>query len=114
MTDQRAYYYTVPLEHRCEGLKKYPDNKIFEGIVQYSNFYKEFYLTTDGVTYTSVHHAENITPIHESFGIKSNKYKKILSFVKELSDESIYERYENLNELNWSAFNLLKELGELE
>ena len=37
---------------------------------------------------------------------------KCLEFIKQLADESVYERYENLNEMNWSAFYLLKEIGE--
>jgi len=37
---------------------------------------------------------------------------KLIEFVKDLADESVYERYENLNEMNWSAFELLKEIGE--
>lgn len=42
------------------------------------------------------------------------KYEKALAFIKELADESVYERYENLNELNWEANDLLKELRESE
>ena len=41
------------------------------------------------------------------------KYNKLLGFIEELADESIYDRYENLNELNWVAFELLKEIGEV-
>lgn len=42
-----------------------------------------------------------------------SKYKKSIAFIKTISDESIYDTYENLNELNWSAFELLQELGEI-
>lgn len=41
------------------------------------------------------------------------KYKIILNFLKKIADESVYEKYENLNELNWDAFNLLKDIGEI-
>lgn len=41
------------------------------------------------------------------------KLEKLLLFVKQLADESIYEKYENLNELNWDAFELLKEIDEI-
>lgn len=43
---------------------------------------------------------------------KHERYIKLLTFVKQLADESVYDRYENLNEMNWSAFELLKEIGE--
>lgn len=42
------------------------------------------------------------------------KYQKLLKFVKALTNESIYENYENLNELNWVAYELLSEIGEIE
>jgi len=38
---------------------------------------------------------------------------KLLEFVKQLAHESVYEKYENLNEMNWAAFELLKEMGEI-
>lgn len=41
------------------------------------------------------------------------KYQKLLEFVKQLSSECVYERYENLNEANWAAHDLLHEIGEL-
>lgn len=42
------------------------------------------------------------------------RHNKMLEFIEQLADESVYERYENLNEMNWAAFDLLKEIGEIE
>jgi len=39
---------------------------------------------------------------------------KLLTFVKQLAHESVYERYENLNEMNWAANDLLREIWESE
>lgn len=39
------------------------------------------------------------------------RHDKMLEFIKQLADESVYEKYENLNEMNWAAFELLKEIG---
>lgn len=41
------------------------------------------------------------------------KYKKAIVFIETIADESCYETYENLNECNWEAFNILRELGEI-
>ena len=41
------------------------------------------------------------------------KYEIMVNFLKNLAHESVYERYINLNELNWAAFELLKEIGEI-
>ena len=38
-------------------------NNRFEGFVQYSDMFKEFYLTIDGITYTSLKDAFNIKPV---------------------------------------------------
>lgn len=43
---------------------------------------------------------------------EDDKYKKLLSFVESIAHESVYEKYENLNELNWDAFDILKEIGD--
>lgn len=52
--------------------------------------------------------------ISEDQMLKANpKYQKLLIFVSQLADESVYERYENLNEMNWSAHELLKEIDEI-
>lgn len=59
---------------------------------------------------------------HENFHIPScidcfiaiKKQRRILlEFVKQLADESVYESYENLNEMNWDAHELLKEIDEI-
>ncbi len=44
------------------------------------------------------------------FAFKNNK---LLRFVRNLADESVYERYENLNEVSWEATELLKEVEDL-
>ncbi len=41
------------------------------------------------------------------------KYNKAIAFIKTIADESCYDTYENLNEANWVAFALLRELGEI-
>jgi hypothetical protein len=38
------------------------------------------------------------------------KYSKLLAFLQGCASESIYEKYENLNELNWEASSLLNEI----
>lgn len=40
------------------------------------------------------------------------KYKALLNFVETIADESVYETYENLNELNWEAHEVLNYIGE--
>lgn len=37
--------------------------------------------------------------------------EKLLEFVRLLASDKCYEKYENENEINWSAFELLKQLG---
>ena len=41
------------------------------------------------------------------------KYEKLLQFIEELADHSVYERFENINEINWEATELLKEIEKL-
>ncbi len=41
------------------------------------------------------------------------RHNKMLSFIRSLADESCYETYENLNELNWVACDVLDDLGLL-
>lgn len=38
--------------------------------------------------------------------------RRLMNFVREIADESVYEKYENINELNWKAFEILQEIGE--
>jgi hypothetical protein len=50
------------------------------------------------------------------FSFKNNtlleNYDKLLSFVIQCADESVYESFENLNELNWEAHEVLQAIGE--
>lgn len=39
------------------------------------------------------------------------RHDKMLQFIKSLAHESCYETYENSNEINWVANELLQELG---
>lgn len=41
------------------------------------------------------------------------KYKALLNFVETIANESVYKTYENLNELNWEAHDVLKYIGEI-
>lgn len=60
------FMYEVAPENQCQGLKmsahEQGHNK-FVGVVQYSDHYKSFYLTTDGITYTALENAQNVRPI---------------------------------------------------
>lgn len=40
------------------------------------------------------------------------KYKALLNFVESIANESVYETYENINELNWEAVEVLNYIGE--
>ena len=55
--------YCVKPENRCPALKGKADEHIFVGFVQYSNYFKQWYLTVDGISYTSLELAYNIIPI---------------------------------------------------
>ena len=60
------FEYEVNPENQCQGLKiwaKEQRHNRFEGFVQYSDLFKEFYLTIDGITYTSLKDAFNIKPV---------------------------------------------------
>lgn len=54
------FTYRVKPENRCEGLRKFPPEHVFTGAVQWSKYYNEFYLTTDGITYTSTKDAYDV------------------------------------------------------
>lgn len=59
------YWFTVDPDVQCQGLKMYEEYKAikdnrFLGWVEYSNYWKEFYLTTDGITYTPVRFAKDV------------------------------------------------------
>jgi len=41
---------------------------------------------------------------------KHDRYQLLLDFVQTLGDESVYEKFENLNELSWAARELLIEI----
>lgn len=61
----KKYWFTVESQHQCPGLKiwmKYnPEcNNRFLGWVEYSSYWKGFYLTTDDITYTPLHLAKDI------------------------------------------------------
>ena len=63
-----TFEYEVKPENQCQGLKiwaKEQGHNRFEGFVQYSIYFKEFYLTIDGITYTSLKDAFNIKPIEQ-------------------------------------------------
>ncbi len=68
---QCHYAFKVKPEHRCEGLgngiDKYPEDYYFMGVVQWSSYYKEWYLTTDGITYVKLEHAYDIDPVYPLF-----------------------------------------------
>lgn len=60
------YEYEVNPENQCQGLKiwaKKQGHNSFKGFVQYSDHFKEFYLTMDGITYTPLKDAFNIKPV---------------------------------------------------
>jgi hypothetical protein len=40
------------------------------------------------------------------------KYNLLLEFAKIIADESVYEKFENLNELNWYTVDLLRKINE--
>lgn len=44
--------------------------------------------------------------------MNNKKYDILLDFLKMVAHESVHEKFENLNELNWHAFSLLKEIEE--
>ena len=60
---QIIFQYRVKKQDRCEGLKRFSANKIFKGVVQWSNTYNEFYLTTDGITYTKLDKAHSVKQV---------------------------------------------------
>lgn len=76
------FTYKVLPENRCAGLEKYPEDHIFEGFVQYSNLYKEFYLTIDQITYTACHKAYEVKQIGS---IEEEIW--ILGILEKLADE---------------------------
>jgi len=41
-----------------------------------------------------------------------SKYKALLSFLEMVAHESVYGKFESLNELNWYAFELLQKIKE--
>lgn len=61
---QKMFRYRVAIAHRCAGLRYEPEDAVFTGWVQWSAMYNEWYLTIDGITYTSLRNATNIEPIY--------------------------------------------------
>ena len=62
------YHYEVLPENQCRGLQVWCEEQghnRFIGFVQYSELYKSFYLTIDGITCTLVNDAFNIKPIYD-------------------------------------------------
>lgn len=43
-----------------------------------------------------------------------SKYKALVNFIEMVSHESVYEKFENLNELNMYAFELLQKIKDKE
>jgi len=61
-----TFEYEVLPENQCQGLKihaKEQGHNEFWGFIQYSECFGNFYLTTDGITYTDLDHAFNVNPI---------------------------------------------------
>lgn len=61
---QTMFRFQVEPKQRCSALKGMPDDHYFIGYVQWSDLYKQWYLTIDGISYTPLEHATNIEPIY--------------------------------------------------
>ncbi len=58
--NNNEYQYKVLPENRCQALKYYPEDTSFTGFIKYHSYFKVFYLTTDGISFTKLEHAYDI------------------------------------------------------
>jgi hypothetical protein len=82
------FEYEVAIPNRCEGLKMEPEDKKFRGYIDWSEYYNNFYLTLDGITYTDIKHAFNIKPINWV----EEKLDKMLQEYKEVNSKVSFKR----------------------